>query len=97
MAQRLEEADILHITRQVEACAQIFPGHKSFAVPIDHGVATITLPSFGPKLNRITGWGRAGCVSEKELLIVEAEFAKNGVDTEINLCPLSGRALSNST
>jgi hypothetical protein len=48
-------------------------------------------------LSRITGWGRAGCVSEKELLIVEAEFAKNGVDTEINLCPLSGRALSNST
>jgi hypothetical protein len=75
--------------RQVEARAQIFPDHKSFAVPIGHSVATITLPSFGPKLNRITGWGRAGRVSEKELLIVEDEFAKNGVDTEINLCSLA--------
>jgi GNAT superfamily N-acetyltransferase len=89
MAQRLEEADSLHITRQVEACAQIFPDHRSFAVPIGHGVAAITLPSFGPKLNRITGWGRAERVSEKDLLVVEDLFAKNGVDTEINLCPLA--------
>jgi GNAT superfamily N-acetyltransferase len=89
MAQRLEEADIFHITRQVEACAEIFPDHKSFTVPISHGVAAITLPSFGPKLNRIVGYGRAGRVSDKDLLVVEDLFAKNGVDTEINLCPLA--------
>ena len=40
-------------------------------------------------MNRITGWGRAGRVSEKDHLIVEDLFAKNGVDTEINLCPLA--------
>jgi hypothetical protein len=89
MAQWLEEADIFHITRQVEACAQIFPDYKSFAAPIGHGVAAITLPSFGPKLNRIVGYGRAGRVSDKDLPIIEDLFAKNGVDTEINLCPLA--------
>jgi hypothetical protein len=65
VAQRLEEVDIIHITRQMEACSEIFPDHKSFTVPIGHGhgVASITLPTFGRKLNRITGYGMAGTVS----------------------------------
>ncbi|KUJ08197.1 uncharacterized protein LY89DRAFT_337841 [Mollisia scopiformis] len=89
MAQRLEEADILHISRQIDVCAQLFPDHKSHTVPIGHGVAAITLTSFGRKLNRITGYGVAGPVSENDLAAVEDLFAKNGVNTELSLCPLA--------
>jgi GNAT superfamily N-acetyltransferase len=90
-AQRLEEADILHITRQIEACTQIFPDHISFAETIGNGngVAALSLPSFGTKLNRITGYGMVGPVSDPELTTIEELFTKNGVDTNITLCPLA--------
>ena len=89
MAQRLEEAEILHITRQIDACAQIFPDHKSFTVPIGHGVAAITLPLFGRKLNRIVGYGMDGHVSEEDLITVEDLCTKSGIDVDIKLCPLA--------
>lgn len=89
MARRLEEADILHTTRQIDACARIFPDHESFTMPIGHGVAAVTLPSFGRKLNRIVGYGMGGSVLEKDLIIAEDLLTKNGLDTEIRLCPLA--------
>lgn len=89
MAQRLEEADVVHIIRQIEACTQIFPDYRSFTVPIGHGVAAITLPSFGRKLNRVVGLGMGGPITEKDLERIEDFFMKNGVNTEINLCPMA--------
>ena len=89
-AQRLEEADIAHIRRQIEACSQLFPDHKSFNVPVSAGIASITLPSFGRKLNRITGYGMKGPVSGEELAVAEDLFKKNGVaEMGINMCPLA--------
>ena len=89
-AQRLEEADIAHIRRQIEACSQLFPDHKSFNVPVSDGIASITLPSFGRKLNRITGYGMKGPVSGEELAVAEDLFKKNGVaEMGINMWPLA--------
>lgn len=89
-AQRLEEADIAHISRQIEACSQLFPDHKSFNVPVGDGLASITLPSFGRKLNRITGYGMKGPVSCEELAVAEDLFKKNGVaEMGVNVCPLA--------
>jgi len=89
MAQRLEEADIVHVIRQIEACNQIFPEEKSFIVPISGGVASVTLPSFGRKLNRITAYGMDGSVSENDLAAIEDLFTKNTLSTEICLCPMA--------
>lgn len=80
---------MLHVSRQIDGCAQIFPDHKSFTVPIGNGVAAVTLPSFGRKLNRVVGYGMGGNISDRDLLIAEDLFTKNGVDTEINICPLA--------
>ncbi|KAH7382841.1 hypothetical protein BKA64DRAFT_712691 [Cadophora sp. MPI-SDFR-AT-0126] len=89
-AQRLEAADIVHIHRQIEACSEIFPNHKSLNIPVGDGLASITLPSFGRKLNRITGYGMAGPVSSEDLAIAEDLFEKNGVvEMGISLCPLA--------
>lgn len=88
-AYRLEEADTLHTIRQIDVCAQLFPDHKSVTVPIGDGVAAITLPLFGRKLNRVDGYGMPGRILDEDLAMVEDLFTKNGVDTEICLCPLA--------
>jgi GNAT superfamily N-acetyltransferase len=89
VAKRLEEVDVIHTTRQIEACAEIFPEHKSFTTPIDHGVVAITLPKFGRKLNRATGFGMGGPVSEEDLITIENIFNKVGIQTEISMCPFA--------
>jgi GNAT superfamily N-acetyltransferase len=87
MAQRLEEADILHLTRQVEVCTQMFPDQEIVAKSVGHGVAAVTLPSFGRKLNHIAGFGMSGQVSSNDIAVVENLHSKMGIDTEIDLCP----------
>jgi len=87
MAQRLEEADVLHLTRQMEACSQLFPSQDISALSIGGGVAAFTLPSFGRKLNHIVGFGVGGIVSSEELAAIEKSYSNSGIDTEIDLCP----------
>ncbi|KAF8857593.1 hypothetical protein BDZ45DRAFT_623600 [Acephala macrosclerotiorum] len=86
-AQRLEEADIIHLTRQVEACTQFFPDQPSRIIPVGNGASGLTLPAFGRKLNHIVNYGMAGPVSSDELAVVEGLYSKMGVETEIDLCP----------
>ncbi|CZR54581.1 uncharacterized protein PAC_04465 [Phialocephala subalpina] len=87
-AQRLEEADILHLTRQVEACSKFFPDQKSQIISVGNGAAGITLPVFGRKLNHIVSYGMAGPVSTEDLAKAEEWYTEIGVDfTEIDLCP----------
>jgi GNAT superfamily N-acetyltransferase len=87
MAQRLEEADVLHLTRQVEACSQLFPGQDISALSVGGGVAAFTTPLFGRKLNHIVGFGVGGTVSSEELAAIEESYSNSGIDTEIDLCP----------
>ncbi|KAG4435905.1 hypothetical protein IFR05_008599 [Cadophora sp. M221] len=88
-ARRLEEADIAHISRQIDACAQIFPNHRSFTALVGDGLVSITLPSFKKKLNRIAGYGMSGPVSEDDLAKAEDLCTKNGVEIAIDLCSLA--------
>jgi hypothetical protein len=87
MVQRLEEADVLHLTRQVEACTQIFSVQNIASLSIGGGVAAVTVSPFGRKLNHIIGFGMKGTVSSKELATFENLYTNNGIDTEIDLCP----------
>lgn len=89
MAQRLEELDILHTSRHVEACKQLFPTEKSFTTPVGSGVASVTLVAFGRKLNRITGLGMTGETSEEQIVAAEELFRRHGLDAHITLCPLT--------
>jgi GNAT superfamily N-acetyltransferase len=57
------------------------------SVALGGGVAAITLPLFGRKLNHVTGAAMAGPLEEGALRAVEEEFAALGVSTEIDLCP----------
>lgn len=88
-AQRLEEADILHLSRQVEACKQIFPNKICYTTYAGHGVASFTLPSFKRKLNRIIGFGMEGTASSEDLVEAEIAYSNLGLDTEVSICPLA--------
>lgn len=87
MAQRLEEADKIHLSRQVESCIQIFTDQAIQLQPAGYGVAAVTLPLFGRKLNHVVGFGMAGSVSTDDLAKTEALYDKTGVAGEIDLCP----------
>jgi hypothetical protein len=59
-AQRIEEADIIHLNRQVEVCTKHFPDQTILAQAVGGGVAAVTMTIFGRKLNHIVGFGMNG-------------------------------------
>jgi hypothetical protein len=87
IAQILEAADMIHLTRQIEACAPLFPDNKSHTHPVGNGIASFTLPSLGKKLNRIIGLGMFGPVTREDLSAIEKMYAEIGLPTQIDLCP----------
>jgi GNAT superfamily N-acetyltransferase len=89
-AQRIEKADIVHLTQQAKTCAGLFPDNKNIATQaVGGGVAAFTLPIFGRKLNHVVGFGMNEPVSRSDLLAVEALYSSLELATEIDLCPYS--------
>jgi GNAT superfamily N-acetyltransferase len=86
-ARRVEEADMLHLARQVESCSEIFPDQGLCTRSTGHGLAAVTLPLFGRKLNHVVGFGMAGPVSGDDIAVVEELYAKNNIAGEFDLCP----------
>lgn len=86
-ALRIEEADILHLSRQVIACTSLFPSSPIISHTVGGGIAAATLPIFGRKLNKIVGFGLHRPVSRHDLLPVEALYSSLGLQTEVVLCP----------
>jgi hypothetical protein len=76
MAQRLKETDTLHLARQVEPCSQLFTDQGIVAKPVGHGLAAVTLPEFGRKLNHIAGFEMAGQVSSEDLRLSRISIRK---------------------
>lgn len=88
IAETLEEVDAIHLTRQAEICRQIFPDHRVQALKIDHGagVAAVTLPLFGRKLNHVVGFGMGGPVTGQDLATIENLYSDNDISAEFDLC-----------
>ncbi|KFY09321.1 hypothetical protein V492_05523 [Pseudogymnoascus sp. VKM F-4246] len=86
-AQHVEEADFIHLSRQIEACAKIFPDEMIVPQAIGGGVAAVTIPSFGRKLNHIVGFGMVGKVEKVDLETAQELYSSKGIPTEVDLCP----------
>ncbi|KAJ5549595.1 hypothetical protein N7513_006829 [Penicillium frequentans] len=81
-----EEVELMHIRKQAEACAQIYPEQKiSIWQPQKGGVGILTLPALTGKLNRAVGCGRGSPLQEDDLRELEAIFAIIGLECEIHL------------
>lgn len=87
----IETAETLFIKAQIQAVHSLFPSEKFLAESIGGGVAAVTKPSFGRKLNHVAGFGMNGPVSVEDLDAIKRLYSRIGVSPEINLCPFAHR------
>ncbi|SFB36193.1 Ribosomal protein S18 acetylase RimI [Collimonas sp. OK607] len=87
LAQALEQAEATHLSRQVAACSQLRGYEQSRAIAICGGIAAVTDPAFGRKLNHVTGLGMGAAVNTDELAQLESLYAAQGLETQIDVCP----------
>ncbi|KAL3484617.1 hypothetical protein BJX62DRAFT_248286 [Aspergillus germanicus] len=88
-ARLIEVAEVAFINAQIQGARQLLPNNEFLAQPVGGGVAAVTKPSFGRKLNHVAGLGMDGPVTEKDLGTIERLYEKIGVPPEINLCPFA--------
>ncbi|KAJ5638996.1 uncharacterized protein N7484_006858 [Penicillium longicatenatum] len=85
-----EEVERMHIRKQAETCAQIYPEQKmSIWQPPKGGIGILTLPILKGKLNRAVGCGSDGPIQEDDLRELESIFATIGLGCEIHLSPFA--------
>ncbi|KAJ5543631.1 hypothetical protein N7461_009634 [Penicillium sp. DV-2018c] len=91
---QIEEAHILHLSRQVEVGKQLFP-HENISLHsvAGGGVAALTTPHLGQQLNRTLGLGIKGRVTDSDLADIEALYAAANLTPCILLCPYADQSV----
>lgn len=90
LAHQCEEAEALHIWRQGQVCAQIYPGQEIVFRPVPNGGIVIrTLSTLTGKLNRAVGCGKDGDLDKDTLRELESVFAVIGLAPEIHVSPFA--------
>lgn len=87
LAHTLEAAEAKHLSRQVAAYRQLSGREECRTIAICGGVATLTNPAFGRKLNHVTGLGMGAPVNSSELARLETAYAAQGLETQCDICP----------
>ncbi|WP_211462762.1 GNAT family N-acetyltransferase [Collimonas silvisoli] len=87
LAHTLEAAEATHLSRQVAAYRQLSGREECRAIAICGGVAALTDPAFGRKLNHVTGLGMGAPVSRGQLAQLETIYAAQGLETQCDVCP----------
>ncbi|KAJ5379662.1 uncharacterized protein N7496_002090 [Penicillium cataractarum] len=90
LANQCEDAEELHIWRQGQVCAQLYPDQDIVFRPVPNGGIVIrTLPAFTGKLNRAVGCGKDGKIDQETLTELESLFAGIGLAPEIHVSPFA--------
>ncbi|CEO59651.1 hypothetical protein PMG11_04319 [Penicillium brasilianum] len=90
LANQCEDAEALHIWRQGQVCAQLYPDQDIVFRPVPNGgVAIRTLPALTGKLNRAVGCGKDGELGNSTLMGLESLFSTIGLTPEIHLSPFA--------
>ena len=87
LAHILEFAEASHFRRQADAYRAWSGDRRARAVEVCGGVAALTEPAFGRKLNHVTGAGMVAPFKASELAELESMYAAQGLETQIDLCP----------
>lgn len=87
VARGLEQAEAMHLQRQVETYRAETGREAIQSLTIAGGVAALTESVFGRKLNHVTGLAMNSALSHKALAEVECAYAARGSDVEVDLCP----------
>jgi hypothetical protein len=90
LAHQCEDAEALHIWRQGQVCAQLYPDQDIVFRPVPNGGIVIrTLSVFTGKLNRAVGCGKDGDLARDTLRELESLFAVIGLAPEIHVSPFA--------
>jgi GNAT superfamily N-acetyltransferase len=90
LANQCEDAEALHIWRQGQVCAQLYPDQDIVFRPVPNGGIVIrTLPALTGKLNRAVGCGKDGELGKSTLMELESLFSAIGLAPEIHLSPFA--------
>jgi hypothetical protein len=87
LARVCEHAETGHLIEQARAFARLRPEIAAQVVPFAGGVAVLSAPEFGHKLNRVTGAGFDEPITEDALAALEQRFADRATPLEVDLCP----------
>jgi GNAT superfamily N-acetyltransferase len=87
LAQGLEEAEARHLAGQIGALAALDPALTATTLTVEGGVAALTVPGFGRKLNHVVGLGMRGAVDHPDVERLETAFFARDIPIEIDLCP----------
>ncbi|KAJ6016108.1 hypothetical protein N7540_010699 [Penicillium herquei] len=85
-----EEVEAIHVRRQAEICAKIYPEEQIMIHSAPKGgLAIRTLPEFEGKLNRAVGCGKDELLQEEDLKELELIYMPLGLKPEIHLSPFA--------
>ncbi|AMP04176.1 GNAT family N-acetyltransferase [Collimonas pratensis] len=87
LAHILEFAEASHLRSQADAFRTWSGDTRARAVAVCGGVAVLTDPAFGRKLNHVTGAGMDAPFKASELAELESMYAAQELETQIDLCP----------
>ena len=79
-----EWVEAAHLREQLRVLS---PEARACSLSIAGGVAALTVPEFGRKLNHVTGAGVREVLSAEHFEQVEVAYAARGIPLEIDLCP----------
>ena len=83
----LENVEVRHLQQQVHAYGQMTQREGVRTIPVPGGVAAMTDPAFGRKLNHVTGLGMGVAVTAESVAALEQAYFEKGLAVEIDLCP----------
>lgn len=90
LAHQCEEAEALHIWRQGQVCAQLYPDQDIVFRPVPNGGIVIrTLSVLTGKLNRAVGCGKDGDLDKATVRELESLFAVIELAPEIHISPFA--------
>jgi GNAT superfamily N-acetyltransferase len=87
LAHILEFAEASHLRSQADTYRAWSGDASAQTVEVCGGVAALTDPAFGRKLNHVTGAGMDAPLKASELAELESMYAAQGLETQIDLCP----------
>jgi len=82
-----EQAEALHLARQVAALTVVAPALRPVATVVAGGTAALTVPAFGRKLNHVAGAWLEEPMTEQQLRELERAYLERSLALEIDLCP----------
>lgn len=90
----IEEAHILHLSRQVEVFMQLLPQDNITLHPVaGGGVVYLTKAHLGQQINCTLGLGMKGLVTERDLEQIEALHSTADLTPSILLCPYADQSV----